>query len=117
MPGVRNRKATMTYCKTLIRLVIVFVIFWSSQALADIEEIYVLKEIDDNHIIIVTRSGEQLLLEKWALRFSPLSFEGKYFTAEVSSLWVTIYFDDRDSLKWSVEKSLVCITQVAKYEA
>jgi hypothetical protein len=78
----------------------------AAQAQADIEKIYVLKEIDDDHIIIVTEAGEQLLLAKWNLRFSPLSFEGKYFVAEVSPLWVTIHFDDRESIKWSVENNL-----------
>nr|WP_281720925.1 hypothetical protein [Nitrosomonas nitrosa] len=78
----------------------------AAHAYADIEKIYVLNEIDDDHIIIVTEAGEKLLLEKWNLRFSPLSFEGKYFVAEIDSLWVTIYFDDRESIKWSVEKHL-----------
>lgn len=73
---------------------------------ADIEKIYILKEIDDDHIIIVTEAGEKLLLEKWSLRFSPLSFEGKYFVAEIEPSWVTIHFDDRESIKWSVEKHL-----------
>lgn len=101
---------TVTRPPTLIRVVIVLLALWTSQALAGVERIYVLKEIDDDHIIIVTQSGEQLLLEKWSLRFSPLVFEGKYFTAEVSPLWVTIYVEGRDPLKWSVEKSLGYVT-------
>ena len=51
-----------------------------------------------------------MLLEKWTLRFSPLSFEGKYFTADVSSSWVTIYFESKNPIKWSVEKSLGKVT-------
>lgn len=82
-------------------------------AVAGVEKIYVHKEIDDDHIIIVTEAGEQLLLEKWNLRFSPLLFEGKYFIAEVSPLWVTIHFDDRESIKWSVEKNLGSIAPSA----
>lgn len=78
----------------------------AAHAHAGIEKIHVLKEIDDDHIIIVTEAGEKLLLEKWSLRFSPLSFEGKYFLAEIDSLWVTIHFDDRESIKWSVENNL-----------
>jgi hypothetical protein len=81
-------------------------LFIATHAYAGVEKIYVLKEIDDDHIIVVTEAGEQLLLEKMNLRFSPLLFEGKYFIAEVSPSWVTIQFDDRDSIKWSVEKSL-----------
>jgi len=88
------------------------IIFWLSifllvnHAFASTEKIYILKEIDDDNIIVVTQSGDQLLLKKWTLKFSPLSFEGKYFMADVSSLWVTIYFENRDPIKWSVEKSL-----------
>lgn len=81
-------------------------LFIVAHAYAGVEKIYVLKEIDDDHIIVVTEAGEQLLLEKMNLRFSPLLFEGKYFIAEVSPSWVTIHFDDRDNIKWSVEKSL-----------
>lgn len=75
-------------------------------ASADIQNIVVEKEIDDDHIIITTETGEQLLLEKWSLRFSPLVFEGKIFLAEISPMWVTIYFDNRDPIKWSIEKTL-----------
>lgn len=82
----------------------------TKQISADPQRILVLKEIDDDHIIIVTEAGEQLLLEKWTLRFSPLVFEGKRFMADVSTLWVTIYFEDREAIKWSVEKSLGYLT-------
>lgn len=75
-------------------------------ALAGVERILVDKEIDDDHIIAQTEKGELLLLEKWTLRFSPLVFEGKTFLAEVSPNWVVIHFDDRDPIKWSIEKSL-----------
>lgn len=40
------------------------------------------------------------------MRLSPLIFEGKTFLAEVSSLWVTIHFENKDPIKWSVEKFL-----------
>lgn len=100
----------MATAVNLLRLGVLLTIFLASHALAGIERIYVLKEMDDDHIIIVTQSGEQLLLEKWTLRFSPLSFEGKYFIAEVSPAWVTIHFEGRDPIKWSVEKSLGYIT-------
>lgn len=36
---------------------------------ADIEKIYILKESDDDHIIIVTEAGEKLLLENGACGF------------------------------------------------
>ncbi|MCZ7652129.1 MAG: hypothetical protein M5U13_13585 [Thermoanaerobaculia bacterium] len=75
-------------------------------ALAGVERILVEKEIDDDHIIVQTEKGELLLLEKWSMRFSPLVFEGKTFLAEVSPYWVVIHFDDREPIKWSIEKSL-----------
>jgi hypothetical protein len=71
-----------------------------------VQKIYVLKEIDDDNIIIVTEKGNKLLLNKWSLRFSPLLFEGKTFYASVSPMWVTIYFDDRDPIKWTIEQDL-----------
>ncbi len=70
------------------------------------ELILVENEIDDDHIIIARSNGERLLLEKWTLRFSPLNFEGETFPADVSAMWVTIYFDDRDEIKWSIEENL-----------
>jgi hypothetical protein len=73
---------------------------------AQLQSIYVLKEIDDDNIIIVTEKNEKYLLEKWSMRLSPLIFEGSTFLADVSPLWVTIYFDNKDPIKWSVEKFL-----------
>lgn len=75
-------------------------------AIADTQNIIIEKEIDDNHIIITTEKGEQLLLEKWTLRLSPIVFEGKTFLAEISPMWVTIHFENRDPIKWSIEKTL-----------
>jgi hypothetical protein len=102
---VWDQMMDMTYGRTLIRLV-VLAILWSSQSFGGVESVYVLKEIDNDHIIIVTQGGERLLLKKWTLRLSPLLFEGNHFTAEVSASWITIHFDDRDPIKWSAEKSL-----------
>ncbi len=90
----------------IILFIVLVTMVWASNAFAGIEKIYVLNEIDDDHIIIVTQSGEQLLLEKWDLKFSPLLFEGKHFIADVSPMWVTIYIDGRDPIKWSVEENL-----------
>lgn len=73
---------------------------------AQIQKIYILKEIDDENIIIVTEKNEKYLLEKWSMRFSPLVFEGKTLLAKVSPMWVTIYFENRGPIKWSVEKYL-----------
>lgn len=103
----------MSITRLLSSSLFVASLFIAAYASAGVEKIYVLKEIDDDHIIIVTEAGEQLLLEKWNLRLSPLVFEGKYFIAEVSPLWVTIHFDDRESIKWSVEKSLGSIAPKA----
>jgi hypothetical protein len=100
----------MTILQLFCRYCLLASLFFAVHAYADIEKVFILKEIDDDHIIIVTEAGEQLLLEKWNLRFSPLSFEGKYFVAEVSPFWVTIHFEGRDSIKWSVEKSLGSIS-------
>ena len=73
---------------------------------AQIQKIFILKEIDDDNIIIVTGKNEKYLLEKWTMRLSPVVFEGKTFLAEVTPMWVTIYFENRDPIKWSVEKYL-----------
>lgn len=70
------------------------------------ELVLVEKEIDDDHIIIARKNGERLLLEKWSLRFNPIVFEGKTFIAEVSPMWVTIYFENRDPIKWSIKENL-----------
>lgn len=73
------------------------------QRAADAAElIYIEKELNDDSIMVQRKNGERLLLEKWSLRFNPLLFEGKSFAADVSSSWVTIYFDDREPIKWTV---------------
>lgn len=82
------------------------ILFATNILSAQVQRIFILKEIDDDNIIIVTEKSEKLLLKKWNLRYSPLSFEGKYFYASISPMWVTIYFDDRDAIKWSIEKDL-----------
>jgi len=73
---------------------------------AEVMKILVEKEIDDDHIIIVTANGDQLLLEKWTMKFSPLLFEGKIFLADVTAMWVKIYIEGKGEIKWSVEKHL-----------
>ncbi|WP_022953169.1 hypothetical protein [Leucothrix mucor] len=100
------------YFISILRVMIL--VFCSVSAHADIQKIYVDKEIDDDHIVVVTEKGDQLLLEKWNLSFSPLLFEGRTFLAEVSPMWVTIHFDDRDSIKWSIEKILSNASAVLK---
>lgn len=89
-----------------VRILLVTLALFASQAYADVQRIFVQTEIDDDHIIIVTEKGEQLLLEKWSLKFSPLLFEGKSFLAEITPLWVTIHIEGKDPIKWSIEKSL-----------
>ena len=81
-------------------------LFLAFAAQAELTNIFVAKEIDDDHIIIVTAKGEQLLLEKWTVKLSPLAFEGKTFPADVSSMWVKIYIEGKGEIKWSVEKNL-----------
>ena len=73
---------------------------------AEIMDVLVAKEIDDDHIIVVTAKGDQLLLEKWTIKFSPLLFEGKVFPADVSPLWVTMFIEGKGEIKWSIEKHL-----------
>lgn len=73
---------------------------------AEIMKVLVTKEIDDDHIIVVTEIGDQLLLEKWSMKFSPLLFEGKIFLADVSSMWVKMYIEGKGEIKWSIEKHL-----------
>lgn len=90
----------------VLLLATVIAIFPDTAAKAEVMNIVVAKEIDDDHIIIVTAKGDQLLLEKWTLKFSPLSFEGKMFVADVSSMWVKIYVEGKGEIKWTIEKHL-----------
>jgi hypothetical protein len=90
----------------LIFFICVVIIVMLSVAAADTEIVLIEKEINDNHIIIKRENGERLLLEKWSLRFSPLLFAGKSFAASISPMWVTIYFEDRDEIKWTIKERL-----------
>jgi hypothetical protein len=81
-------------------------LFVASVSQAEVMKVLVVKEVDDDHIIIVTAKGDQLLLEKWSMKFSPLLFEGKIFLADVSSMWVTMYIEGKGEIKWSIEKHL-----------
>lgn len=87
-------------------ILIILAVFLSCPSYSAPLEILVEKEIDDDTIIITTAKGDRLLLKKWNLRFSPLLFEDKSFLADISANWVTIYFDDREPIKWSIEKTL-----------
>jgi hypothetical protein len=89
-------------------LVLVFALglLIASVSQAEVMKVLVAKEIDDDHIIIVTEKGDQLLLEKWSMKFSPLLFEGKVFLADVSSIWVKMYIEGKGEIKWSIEKHL-----------
>lgn len=93
--------------KTWIRVMALFMgLFIGFIANAEVMNILVAKEIDDDHIIVVTAKGDQLLLEKWTMKLSPLLFEGKTFLADVSSMWVKIYIEGKGEIKWSLEKNL-----------
>ena len=72
----------------------------------DVQRIFILKEIDDDNIIILTQAGDKILLKKWSMRFSPSAFEGKHFYASISTMWVTIYIENKSPIKWSIEKNL-----------
>jgi hypothetical protein len=91
--------------------------FIASVAQAEVMNVVIAKEIDDDHIIIVTAKGNQLLLEKWSMKFSPLSFEGKTFVADVSSMWVKIYIEGKGEFKWSIEKDLGPVASTVKSRA
>ena len=82
------------------------VLLIASVSHAEVMKILVAKEIDHDRVIIVTEKGDQLLLKKWSLKFSPLSFEGKIFLADVSSMWVKMYIEGKGEIKWSIEKHL-----------
>jgi hypothetical protein len=102
-----EREGTMDAQRLIYTLLIVMSLWVAGVVYgSDMQRVLVQTEVDDDHIIIVTEKGEQLLLEKWTLRFSPLVFEGKTFPAEISPMWVTIYIEGRDPIKWSVVKSL-----------
>ena len=56
--------------KTWIRVAVLFLgLLFGSVANAEVMKVLVAKEIDDDHIIIVTAKGDQLLLEKWTMTF------------------------------------------------
>ncbi len=90
----------------ILLLVLIFELLAATTLQAEVMKILVAKEIDDDHIIIITENGDQLLLEKWTMKLSPLLFEGKVFVANVSPMWVEIYIEGKGEIKWSVEKHL-----------
>jgi hypothetical protein len=61
----------------LISAIWVAMLLTSTVAAADVKIVLIEREIDDDHIIIRRENSKHLLLEKWSLRFSPLSLEGK----------------------------------------
>ena len=87
-------------------LTLIIVLLVAAVSQAEVMQVLVAKELDDDHIIIVTEKGVQLLLEKWTMKFSPLLFEGKVFLADVSSMWVKMYIEGKGEIKWSIEKHL-----------
>jgi len=91
---------------SLIKTILIASLLLTSELNGQIQKIFILKEIDDDNIIIVTEKNEKYLLEKWPMRLSPVVFEGKTFLAEVTPMWITIYFENRAPIKWSVEKYL-----------
>ena len=93
--------------RSWIRLVVLAMgLFITVSAQAEIMNVLVAKEIDDDHIIIITAKGDQLLLEKWTMKLSPLLFEGKIFPADISSMWAKIYIEGKGEIEWSIEKHL-----------
>lgn len=71
--------------KSWIRvLVLFFGLIAGSIANAEVMKVLIEKEIDGDHIIIGSAKGDQLLLEKWTMKFSPLLFEGEIFLADGS---------------------------------
>ena len=85
----------------LLIMTLVTVLFIASASQAEVMKVLVAKEIDDDHIIIITEKGDQMLLEKWSLKFSPLLFEGKIFLADVTSMWVKMYIEGKGEIKWN----------------
>jgi len=76
---------------------------------AEILNVLVEREIDDDNIIVVTSKGDRLLLSKWTMKLSPLSFEGKVFLSDISPMWVKMYIEDKGEMKWSIEKHLASV--------
>jgi len=70
-------------------------LFIAVSAHAKVMNVLVAKEIDDDHIIIIIAKGDELLLEKWTMKLSPLLFEGKVFPADISPMWAKIYIEKR----------------------
>ena len=87
-------------------LLVIITLIFSIELSAEVMKVYIEKEVDDDHIILITAKGDRLYLEKWSMKFSPLLFEGKTFLADISPLWVKIYVEGKGELKWSIEKHL-----------
>ena len=90
----------------ILIITLVTELFIASASQAEVMKVLVVKEIDNDHIIIITEKGDQMLLEKWSLKFSPLLFEGKIFLADVSLMWVKMYIEGKGEIKWSIKKHL-----------
>jgi len=90
----------------ILIMTLIMGLFITSASEAEVMKVLIAKEIDDDHIIIITEKGDQKLLEKWSLKFSPLLFEGKIFLADVSSMWVKMYIEGKEEIKWSIKKHL-----------
>lgn len=86
-------------------LTFLFLFFIQNFSSAMICRVYILMEIDDQHIIIVNENYKKLLLKKWSLDFSPSLIERKIFNADLTPSWVMIYFDD-NPIKWSIDNNL-----------
>ena len=89
-----------------LKMIFLIVTLFSVNIFAEVLNVLIEKELDDDKIIIVTSKGDRLLLEKWTMKLSPLSFEGKIFPAKVSPMWVKMYIENKGEIKWSIEKHL-----------
>lgn len=92
--------------KVRIWLLLAILLTTAATSHAEIMNVLIAKEIDDDNIIVLTENGEKLLLKKWSIKFSPLVFEGKVFPADVSSMWVKMFIEGKGEIKWSIEKHL-----------
>ena len=66
-----------------------------------LQKICIRKEIDDDNAIAQI-NGEEFLIKKWTLAYSPYRFEHECFPSKISFNSIEIFFEDHDTIKWDI---------------
>lgn len=89
----------------LTTITFILLLIWQNYCSAESFWVYILTEVDSEHIIIVKENYEKLLLKKWSLDHAPSLIMGKIFNADITHSEVKIYFDNNPII-WRIEKNL-----------